>query len=60
MHRLVCVTVGDRWVVLVSDPKGAEAMFRAEGKYPSRGEFFEQTITDIHKMNNWPSPLIFA
>ena len=60
MHSLVCVTIGNKWVVLVNAPEGAEAMFRAEGKYPSRGEYFEQTVTDIHKMNDWPSPMIFA
>ena len=51
---------GNRWVVLVNTPEGAEAMFKAEGKYPSRSEFFEKTVTDIHKMNDWPSPMIFA
>ena len=52
--------LGGIWMVFFSKPEAAEAMFRAEGKYPSRVPFMEQTITDIHKMNNWPSPMIFA
>ena len=51
---------GNQWVVIVNSPEGTEAMFRAEGKYPCRGEFLEKTISDIHKMNSWPSPMLFA
>ena len=51
---------GNQWVVIVNSPEGTEAMFRAEGKYPSRAVFVEKTVSDIHKMNSWPSPMIFA
>ena len=52
--------IGGEWVAYFSKPEAVEAMFRAEGKYPSRTPFMERTVSDIHKMNNWPSPLIFA
>ena len=46
--------------MFVNSAKGAERMFRAEGKYPSRGAKFESAVTDIYKMNNWPTPMLFA
>ena len=47
-------------MVFFSKPEAAEAIFRAEGKYPSRLPYMEQTITNIHKENSWPSPMLFA
>ena len=52
--------LGGTWMVFFSKPEAAEAMFRAEGKYPSRLPYLEQTGTDIHKINSWPTPMLFA
>ncbi len=47
-------------MVFVNGTEAVETMFRTEGKYPSRGAVFEQTVTNIYKHSNWPSGLIFA
>ena len=46
--------------MFVNSVEGAEAMFRAEGKYPCRTALLENVLTDIHEMNNWPAPMLFA
>lgn len=47
-------------MVFATGPEAAEAMFRAEGKYPSRNSLLEHIVSDMHKANDWPSPMIFA
>ncbi len=50
----------NQWLVFATGPEAAEAMFRAEGKYPSRNSLLENIVTDMHSNNNWPSPMLFA
>ena len=44
---------------MVGTPEGAAKMFRAEGKYPTRGNF-EENMDWIYKNNNFSSSMIFA
>ncbi|XP_064393529.1 probable cytochrome P450 49a1 isoform X2 [Halichondria panicea] len=53
-------SVGNQWLVFANEPDAVQEMFKAEGKYPSRNYYYESTINNIHKMNNWPSPMVFA
>ena len=41
--------------MVVSDPAGAEALLRADGKYPVRG--FEENLTWVYKKNNFSSSM---
>ena len=45
--------------MLVGTPEAAAIMFRAEGKYPSRGEI-EDKMTWILEKNNIPNNMVFT
>ena len=45
--------------MVVGTPEAATKMFRAEGKYPSRGEM-EDKMTWIIEKNNFPNNMAFT
>ena len=51
---------GGKWTVVAHSSDAAAAMYRAEGKCPSRGRLFEESFKWIHKKNKWPVPMAFA
>ena len=50
---------GNRWFVFTSSPEAAEELFRAEGKYPSRGQS-EENVEWLHRKLKYSSPMFFA
>lgn len=50
---------GNQLTVCISDPESAEALFRAEGQYPSR-HIVEKNITWIHNKNKLPGSMFFS
>ncbi len=54
------VGLDKKWIVFATGPESVEAMFRAEGKYPSRNSLLENIVPEMHIKNNWPSPMLFA
>ena len=47
-------------MVIAQGREAAAAIYRAEGKYPSRGRIFEENMNWIHKKNKWPIGMLFA
>ena len=51
--------VGNSWSVIVASPEAFETVFRAEGKYPSRG-YFEDNMMWLYKKLGAPPPMFFS
>ncbi|XP_064393551.1 cytochrome P450 10-like isoform X1 [Halichondria panicea] len=50
----------NKWMVFANGPEATEAMFRAEGQYPSRNALLSRMVADLHTINKWPLPMLFA
>ena len=53
------ILVGNSWLVMVASPEAFETVFRAEGKYPSRG-YFEDNMMWLFKKLETPPPMFFS
>ena len=51
--------LGDTWMVVTSSPEAAEFVFRAEGKYPSRGSF-EDNMMWVYDKLKLPPTMFFS
>ena len=54
-----CNYLGNTWMVVTSSPQAAEFVFRAEGKYPSRGGF-EDNMLWLYDKLKLPPTMFFS